>query len=156
MHLINGLENRIPPPVVVIFSGFTGWLIDEFFESKIPGARHFEIVSVVFLVVGFLFGLLGIISFKLANTTINPLKPEATSALVKSGIYKISRNPMYVGLAFLLTAWCLYLGSLLSLVSVILFVSYIYRFQIIPEERAMESLFGDDFIDYKSKVRRWI
>ena len=101
------------------------------------------------------FSISGLLAFRAARTTVNPLKPEAASALVQSGVYRVSRNPMYVGFALLLLAWCLYLGSLLSFIGVLSFVFFIDRFQVLPEERAMHSLFGTEFDDYAKKVRRW-
>ncbi|MFQ3324666.1 MAG: protein-S-isoprenylcysteine O-methyltransferase Ste14 [Pseudomonadales bacterium] len=94
-------------------------------------------------------------SFRLAKTTVNPLKPESASSLVVSGVFKISRNPMYVGFALLLLAWCVYLLAPVLLMILLLFMAVITRFQIIPEERAMLKLFGEEFIDYQKAVRRW-
>jgi protein-S-isoprenylcysteine O-methyltransferase Ste14 len=102
------------------------------------------------------FDLAGLVSFKQAKTTINPLSPQNASSLVSSGIYGISRNPMYVGLVFLLVAWTIYLSSPWSFVGVLGFILYMNRFQITPEEHALTELFGDQFLSYKAKVRRWL
>ena len=106
--------------------------------------------------VGLFFCVAGAISFRRAKTTVNPLKPHTASALVDSGIYKISRNPMYVGFALMLVAWQIYLSAPLSLLGVLLFISYMTRFQIEPEEKALAKLFGSDFDLYKTRVRRWL
>ncbi len=84
------------------------------------------------------------------------MKPEAASSLVSTGIYRLSRNPMYVGLVFLLLALLVYLASALSIIGVLVFVLYINAFQIKPEERALMRKFGADFAEYKSRVRRWL
>ena len=105
---------------------------------------------------GLLFVLAGGISFRRARTTVNPLKPEAASALVTSGIYRYTRNPMYVGFALWLLAWGLYLASPLVLLGVLGFVLYMNRLQIAPEERALGRLFGADFAAYRQRVRRWL
>lgn len=113
--------------------------------------------SVVLLIAaGAVFDLLGLIAFHQSRTTINPLRPERTSALVTSGIYRITRNPMYVGMAFLLLAWAFYLSALLPFAGVPVFMLYITRFQIKPEERVLEKRFGDEFRAYAARVRRWL
>jgi protein-S-isoprenylcysteine O-methyltransferase Ste14 len=84
------------------------------------------------------------------------LHPENASALVTYGIYRLSRNPMYCGMAALLLAWAAYLQSPLSVLGIAVFVLYITQFQIKPEERTLEKLFGDAFLRYKSSVRRWL
>lgn len=114
------------------------------------------IAAVIALILGIGFCLSGVLSFRRAKTTVNPLKPETASSLVSSGIYRFSRNPMYVGFALFPVAWAIYLASPWSMVGVLGFVSYMNRFQIAPEERAMEALFGETFTRYKSKVRRWL
>jgi protein-S-isoprenylcysteine O-methyltransferase Ste14 len=95
-------------------------------------------------------------SFRRAKTTVNPLKPETSAALVSTGVYSHTRNPMYLGMVLALFAWAVYLSSIWSLVGPAFFVLYITRFQIIPEERALDRLFGAPFAAYKTRVRRWL
>jgi protein-S-isoprenylcysteine O-methyltransferase Ste14 len=87
---------------------------------------------------------------------VNPLHPEATSSLVITGIYRHTRNPMYVGFAAVLLGWAAYLAAPLALLGPLTFVLYITRFQIIPEERALHAKFGPEFAAYQARVRRWI
>jgi protein-S-isoprenylcysteine O-methyltransferase Ste14 len=94
--------------------------------------------------------------FLRARTTINPLKPGNASALVAGGIYRFTRNPMNLGLATLLLAWTIYLGNIAALAGVLLFILYMNRFQIAPEERALQARFGAEFDAYCARVRRWI
>ena len=95
--------------------------------------------------------------FKKSETTVNPMKPETSTSLVTSGIFKYTRNPMYVGLTSILLASCFYFSSLLGIIVYVpLFILYITVFQIIPEEETMKGLFNDEYLDYCSKVRRWI
>ena len=101
-------------------------------------------------------GLLGVFSFIKADTTVNPIEPEKADSLVDTGVYRISRNPMYLALALALIALSVYLQSLWSLPVVLLFMIYMTRFQIFPEERAMIKLFGEEYIEYMKNVRRWI
>ncbi|BBP83818.1 membrane protein [Pseudomonas sp. Pc102] len=100
--------------------------------------------------------LAGVASFRRAHTTVNPLVPEQASSLVQAGIYRHTRNPMYLGLATLLVAWAALLGAPLALLAVAGFVLYLDRFQIVPEERALAGLFGADYTRYRERVRRWV
>jgi protein-S-isoprenylcysteine O-methyltransferase Ste14 len=95
-------------------------------------------------------------AFRRQRTTINPLHPEKTSSLVTGGIYRISRNPMYVGMALLLLAWAVYLESPAALLGIGAFIAYITRFQIIPEESLLSRHFGAEFENYRQRVRRWL
>ncbi len=110
----------------------------------------------IFITIGSFFGVAGIVSFYIAKTTVNPEKPEKASTLVTTGIYQFTRNPMYVGLVCFLIAWAAWLGSFYSLIFIVVFIFYMNRFQIKPEERALAKLFGQDYQDYCQKVRRWL
>lgn len=105
--------------------------------------------------VGAAFDVAGLVAFRRASTTINPLHPERASALVTGGVYRITRNPMYVGLAFALLAWAAYLGSPWALLGPVAFVGYITHFQIVPEERILRARFAQ-FDAYAARVRRWL
>lgn len=150
------LENTIPPPIVTIFFAVVMWGISlADFDIELNIILRGTIMAIL-LGLSVFFIITGILSFRKAATTISPLKPEAASALVCSGIYQISRNPMYVGLLLLLLAWGVYLSSFLSLFAIAGFVYYLNRFQIIPEEQALLSIFGSEFEDYQLRVRRWL
>ncbi|RBJ77964.1 isoprenylcysteine carboxylmethyltransferase family protein [Pseudomonas sp. MWU12-2534b] len=153
---MQALENKVPPPLVaLVFGGLMGGA-----SLGLPGldlAWGTRLLLALPLIgAGLLFVLAGGISFRRARTTVNPLKPEAASALVTSGIYRHTRNPMYVGFALWLLAWGLYLASPLVLLGVLGFVLYMNRLQIAPEERALGRLFGADFAAYRQRVRRWL
>lgn len=105
---------------------------------------------------GVLVALLGFSALSQANTTINPVNPEKASAVVTGGIYRFTRNPMYVGLTALLIAWTIWLSEPWALLGPIAFMLYMTRFQIIPEERAMSSKFGRAYDEYRNRVRRWL
>lgn len=149
-------ENSIPPPLVALFFAGLMWLAARYF-SVIEVTAGVKIFSIgVFILLGLLFLLSGTISFRRFKTTVNPLRPETASALVTTGVYTITRNPMYMGFVMLLCAWAVYLASLWGAGLIILYMLYIHRYQIRPEERALEALFGDDFIAYKRRVRPWL
>jgi len=113
-------------------------------------------VALVLGASGLALALFGVASFRRAQTTVNPLKPETSASLVSTGVYAFTRNPMYVGMLLGLIAWAVYLSSIWSLLGPTLFSLFITRFQIVPEERILERLFGAPFAEYKRRVRRWL
>jgi protein-S-isoprenylcysteine O-methyltransferase Ste14 len=106
-------------------------------------------------VVGALISIAGVISFKKARTTVNPMQPESASSLVVSGIYQRTRNPMYLGFLLLLIGWAFALSNALAFLLVPLFIFYMNRFQIEPEEAALATVFGAEFVTYQARVHRW-
>jgi len=106
--------------------------------------------------VGIFFILAGVYEFQKAKTTLNPTTPAATSSVVASGIYRVSRNPMYVGFLLVLTGWAIFLSHPLPFLLLPAFVAYMNRFQISPEERVLSAKFGDEYDTYKQSVRRWL
>jgi protein-S-isoprenylcysteine O-methyltransferase Ste14 len=150
------LELRIPPPVVALIVAAGMWMNAASGPSlELPLQLRLG-VAIAIAAVGVTFDLLGLLAFRKARTTINPLKPQKTSALVTSGIYRISRNPMYVGLLCFLLAWAAFLAALWPLAGPILFVFYMNRLQIEPEERLLAQRFGEEFGTYAASVRRWL
>lgn len=151
------MDNRIPPPLIATMFGLLVWLAARYLPGSLEVALQWRVgVALVVLLAGAGICLAGVISFHRAHTTVNPLRPQAASALVLSGVYRYTRNPMYLGFATALTAWSIYLAWLPALLGVLGFVLYMNRFQIGPEERALEGLFGADFTQYCSQVRRWL
>jgi len=115
-----------------------------------------NLLAVGLAAIGLTVAISGVVTFRRARTTLNPTKPEASSSLVSWGIYKITRNPMYLGLLLVLTAGAIFLSNWLAFLFLPVFVVYIDRFQIVPEERALTSLFAREFVHYQSRVRRWL
>jgi len=153
---MQSLENKIPPPIITAVFAAAMWglsLTGSAIELNLTASA---ISMAVLLVSGALFALTGMLTFKRAETTVNPLKPETASSLVSSGVYRISRNPMYVGMALFLTAWGVYLSTASAFIGVPGFILYMNRYQIAPEEQALTELFGSEFESYQSKVRRWL
>jgi len=150
------LDNRIPPPLVGLLVG-AGMAAAAGFGPTLPlsdGLRHG--LSGLCVAAGIGFDLAGLLAFRKARTTVNPLRPGKASTMVTGGVYRLTRNPMYVGMLWLLTAWAVHLSALWPFVGLPLFVLYIGRFQIAPEERALRSLFGKAYDDYAARVRRWV
>jgi len=98
----------------------------------------------------------GVIAFRRERTTVNPMTPHAASSVVCSGIYRVSRNPMYLGFLLALAGWAVYLSNAGAAVLLLGFIAYMTQFQIKPEERALRAKFGSEFEQYVSRVRRWL
>lgn len=153
---MNRLELKVPPPLLVLLIALFMWLASLAFP---PLALPFRVrVGVVFglVVAGLGVGLAAFMSFRRARTTTNPTKPHSASCLVNTGIFRFTRNPMYLGLTLELLAWAVFLSNPLAYLLVPVFVLYINRFQIAPEERALLSIFGSEYAAYKKNVRRWL
>lgn len=150
------LELRVPPPIVAALTATAMWAISQL-GPTLSIASSWRLAAVAALVaLGITCDLLGLLAFRRSRTTINPMKPGKASALVTAGIYKLTRNPMYLGLVLLLCAWAFYLAAIWPFLGPVLFIAYINRFQIGPEERIMGAKFRGDYADYVSRVRRWI
>jgi len=130
--------------------------IDAWFITFKHGFKFQALFSLLVFSLGVLIVTVGGYAFKKANTTVNPLNPENTSQLVTSGVYSLSRNPMYVGFFLWLTASVIFIGNSLNLVVLPVYVVLANSLYILPEERALSKLFGKDFAEYKNQVRRWI
>ncbi len=150
------MELKIPPPLLALFLGYLMW---SFAKQVSYGAVEFEYLnalSLVTLFIGLSIELAAIIPFRLAKTTVNPMKPNTASRIISSGIYSYSRNPMYLGTLTLLLALTFWLGNVFNILFLIVFIGYITKFQIKPEERILEELFAEEYILYRKKVRRWL
>ena len=149
------LESRVPPPAIMLVMALVMWLI-----ARAAPSLHFEIpahnwLALVLVSVGFVTGILGVVTFRKAKTTVNPLKPHASS-LVTWGVYAISRNPMYLGGLIMLLGWAIFLSNALAFLFLPVYVLYLNRFQIAPEERVLTSLFGETYVAYQARARRWL
>ena len=150
------LALKVPPPVVLLIFGILMWFVG----SRLPGGQ-FEIanqmISAISVgVLGLIINISAIIGFRRAKTTVNPLDPGKATQLVVVGVFRLSRNPMYLGILVMLIGWAIWIGSFYNLPPLALFVYYITEFQIKPEEEALKPLFGEAFANYCSTVRRWI
>lgn len=153
---VHALDLRIPPPVIAVLMAGAMWGIASFAPLLEMPSSVRKAVAMALVLAGAAFSLAGVISFRRARTTVNPVKPEKTTSLVCSGVYRITRNPMYVGLLLVLVAWAVFLSSGWALLGPLAFLFYIDRFQIAPEERVLSALFGPAYAAYQSRVRRWL
>ncbi|MEZ8140604.1 protein-S-isoprenylcysteine methyltransferase [Enterovibrio norvegicus FF-33] len=153
---MDSLKLKLPPLLQVIIV----MLLMKIIASATPAISFLLPVSkplfVLLVVLGGVFAVAGVVAFRQHQTTVNPtLKTESTS-LVQSGVYRITRNPMYVGFLLLLVASAFYFANPYTLLGCVLFVLYMNKFQIEPEEDYLASQFPDEYPAYKEKVRRWL
>ncbi|MEO9893421.1 isoprenylcysteine carboxylmethyltransferase family protein [Aurantibacter sp.] len=149
------MELKLPPVVVFFIFALLMYLLASFLpfgEFEFFGRSYLSyILTGMAIVIGFIS-----ISYFIKNkTTVDPRKPEKTAKLVTSGIFAFSRNPMYLALLLVLIAFGLYLGNAFNTLLAAFFVSYMNRFQILPEEKVLVDLFGKEYRIYCKNVRRW-
>ena len=147
---------RVPPLAVVAFAALIMWLCAHLLPSMRFDFQARAAVAAALLLAAVAVSVAGVVEFRRARTTVNPLKPGAATSLVTSGIYRVSRNPMYVGFALALLAVAVFLAHAVAPVMLIGFILYMNRFQIRPEEQALKAIFGEEFTRYATRVRRWI
>ncbi|GHT81222.1 hypothetical protein AGMMS49960_19300 [Betaproteobacteria bacterium] len=145
----------MPPAVLAALIAGAMCLIDHFFYHGEPSVLQFYTGSPIALIGG-LTSAAGLLTFWRARTTVNPVHPERTTALITSGVFHFSRNPIYLGLVITLFGLSMRLGSLPLVVGPLIFALYVHYFQILPEERILADVFGDAYEHYKAHVRRWL
>jgi protein-S-isoprenylcysteine O-methyltransferase Ste14 len=150
------MKTAIPPPVVMLIGALLTWGIRRIWPEMgvfIPGRR---VIYWTLLIAGLLVAVAGVWEFRRARTTVNPMRPTNASSLVTSGIYRFTRNPMYVGDVLILLAVVVFFSNPLGLAGVVLFIVWMNLLQIPAEERALRERFGAAYADYCRKVRRWV
>ena len=150
------LELKIPPAIVFLICSVLLWGV-----SVLLPIFNFTLfvqipLMILFLISGVALVLIAGFKFGQSQTSVNPIQPEKASALVTTGIYRFTRNPMYLGAVFILIAQVFWASNYLACSAVVLFIVYISRFQIQPEERILAQKFGVDYLTYQQKVRRWL
>jgi|APFre7841882724_1041349.scaffolds.fasta_scaffold05420_1 protein-S-isoprenylcysteine O-methyltransferase Ste14 len=150
------LELKIPPLALTLIFALAivafGYLAPSA-NAPFPGHRG---VAVAFLLVGIAVAVAAVVQFRQAKTSVNPMLPDRASAIVATGVFRLSRNPMYVGMALVLLGLCAWWSTLPGFALVPLFCLYMTEFQIKPEEGALLSRFGPEFGTYMARVRRWL
>lgn len=150
------LELKIPPVVQMLIIAGLMWILAVMLPPLSFTFSASSLVALVLASTGVAFALLGVLEFRSAGTTVDPRVPDQSASLVVRGVYRISRNPMYLGFLLVLIGWGVFLGSITSLMLLPVFVIYMNRFQIVPEERYMREKFGEAYRHYEAAVRRWI
>lgn len=150
------MHRFLPPPVVMLVTAALMWLVaygTPGLSVRLPGQGW---LGLAVAVGGLALLLLAALELRRHRTTINPMHPESSEQLVTGGIYRLSRNPIYLADALMLTGWLIYLGNVPAVLLLPAFVVVIQRFQIVPEEQALAARFGEAFRTYMQQVRRWI
>lgn len=150
------LKTKIPPPLYMLIFALLMWLLHNYLPVSNWIPPEGQVLGWYVIALGVAIDLTAMTLFLRARTSPNPFQPGNASQLVLTGPYRYTRNPMYLGLLVLLTGWAIHLGNLSSLVLLPLFIIVLTFFQIKPEELALETVFGDDYLAYKKRVRRWI
>lgn len=155
-RFLSALELKLSPVMTAVLLVILMWLL----ACNTPGFSIRPelriVICAVLMATGAAVGLAGVWSFRKARTTVNPWRVNASSELVISGVYRHTRNPMYLGLLLGLLGWGVYLANAFALLLAPLFIPYMNRFQILPEERALQQAYGERFLDYCRGVRRWL
>jgi protein-S-isoprenylcysteine O-methyltransferase Ste14 len=153
---LDRLELKVPPPAVTLVVGVLMWLLARGLPALDFALPARGVMASVLAIAGIALMSACALQFRRAGTTVNPMKPKKVSALVDSGFYRFSRNPIYLADGLILVGWGMWLSNLASLAAIALFVAYLNRFQIGPEERALHAAFGAEFDAYRARVRRWV
>lgn len=155
-HMLSALENKVPPPLVAVLIGAGMWGAARWLPgiAILPSLRYALVV---------LMGLFAVVvagsairEFRRVRTTVNPIQIEKASRLVTAGVFRYTRNPMYVGIVAGLVGWAIWLAVPWVLAGPLLLAAFLHRFQILPEEQVMRAKFGAEFDEYCRRVRRWL
>ena len=150
------LELKTPPVVIGALTAALMWIASSATPSFAFVISGRSWCAAVMMLTGAIISGLGVASFRRAKTTVNPMKPESSTVLVDSGIYRLTRNPMYLGFLVVLLGWAIFLSNLVAFLLLPAFIFYMNRFQIEPEDKALVARFGQTFVAYKTRVRRWL
>ena len=150
------MKLHIPPPILMLLAATLMWALCRWLPMAHWIERPWNRLGVIPAAIGLAITVAAIRRFRQARTTVNPMDPSTATQLVTDGVFRISRNPMYLGLLLLLIGWAIWLHGASPWVIPPLFVFAITRVQIIPEERALERLFGAQYVAYRRSVARWI
>jgi len=150
------LELKVPPVAVFLLAILLMYGLTVLVPSLNISVPFVEVVVGGLTLLSGYMGIAGVYEFHKVKTTVNPVKPDTASSVVRTGVFAFSRNPMYMAQLLLIIAIGLWWQHLSVVLCGVVFVSYMNRFQIKPEERVLERLFGEEYVDYKNHVRRWI
>ena len=145
---------KIPPPILVLILATSNYFSQNQLEIIYLPYKHS--ISILILLVGTLILINPVCNFIKSKTTVNPVKFVNVNKLVTSGIYKYSRNPMYLGMILIIISTSIFYLNYYSMVTPFIFHFWINRFQIKREEIFLKEKFGKEYLSYMSKSRRWI
>lgn len=149
------MKLKLPPAIVFAVFALLMYLLSIFLPVGYFDFFGRKYLMLALLVIAGCIGLIALFQFFKSKTTVDPTNPLKASKLVSSGVYQYSRNPMYLGMLLLLLAWGLWLGNAFNVLLAAGFVAYMNKFQILPEEESLSDLFGKEYAQYCTLVRRW-
>lgn len=141
----------LPPPAVFFIIVISMACLPKWGEYTAP-----FMLIVLPLILALWLAVASLWQFYQDKANVDPRNLDKTQRLVCRGVYRISRNPMYLSLALCLSVWAMWLGHCLAWSGVILFIYWMTRYQIRREEAFLLMKFGEDYRTYQRKVRRWI
>ena len=150
------MRSHIPPPIVLALAALLMWALDRWMPLAQWITSPWNRLGWLAAGVGVAIAIAAGMRFRRVGTTVNPLDPSKASHLVTDGVFRVSRNPMYLGLVLLLIGWAICLGSASPWLVPPLFVIVLTVVQIIPEEQALSRRFGEQYLSYRRSVARWI
>lgn len=154
-EMLAALELRVPPPVLFLVAVVVMWG-GAFDASPFARPDWLRAATIGVLITGVIIAGAGIRGLRTARTTVSPTRPDTSTVLVETGVYRFTRHPIYLGLLLILTAWAMTLWQPQSFVALPVFAAWIHRFQMVPEERALRARFGSRFDAYQASTRRWL
>ncbi len=150
------MKLRTLPALQLLIAGAVMYTLAVWFPLLNFGTERLSLLSVLIACMGVVLILAGGVAFRRVGTTVNPMQPDKTRSLVTEGVYRFSRNPMYLGFLLILVAWAVYLGEVSTFIILPIFMWIITRYQILPEERVLMEKFPEEYNDYVSRVKRWL
>ncbi len=153
---MKALELKLPPVLLTAVTGLLMWLT----ANALPNLDRVHAwqtqLALLLACGGLIFAVYAVLACRRAGTSLDPLKPDESSTLITNSVFRVTRNPMYFGMLLVLLGWSIELGNVMATAWLFIYVLYMNQFQILPEERALEARFGDEYRDYHKRVRRWI
>jgi protein-S-isoprenylcysteine O-methyltransferase Ste14 len=153
---MKALELKVPPLPLAVGFGVLMWALDRWLPMQTDRSMVRITIALAVFALAVSIVVTAVVGFRRARTTVDPFHPETASAIVTTGIYRFTRNPMYLGFLLALAGWAVFLGNVASALMPLIFIAYMNRFQISPEERALRARFGVPYETYLASVRRWL
>lgn len=153
--MLKMLELKVPPLIVTLIFGFLMWTVSILISFNY-GHYFFKSASCLVFLVGLVIALVAVLKFRKEDTTVDPRDPTKSERLVVTGVYRHTRNPMYLSFLLFLVSYGLFLGNLANLISLLLFILYMNLYQIKPEEKILLAKFQSSYRVYMQTVRRWL
>lgn len=151
---LNHSNVKIQPPILAMIHIVIAYLLGYFFPLPFSSPQAVGWVGLGISALGLILGLMAIYEFKRVRTTTDA--HGSVKSIVSSGIYRFTRNPIYLGFVLMLIGLPLNIGSYWGIILVPVLVISMNKVVIEKEEVYLEKKFGKAYADYRSRVRRWM